>query len=134
MLLLKHTRHLHCHAQARSCCGRTSRTIVSHPSSTDSGSRLNLARATAGDDDAEAAKPDIDQLAAFLTAKAVEMRASMDEQDLPLIGLDTEAGDADSDTPSAAEIVRAFASADAAVPAGAGLPGEIVSAPSWQQH
>jgi hypothetical protein len=86
-----------------------------------------LARAAAGDDDAEAAKPDIDQLAAFLTAKAVEMRASIDEQDLPLIGLDAEAGSADSDTPSSAEIVRAFASADEAVPAGPGLPGEIVS-------
>jgi hypothetical protein len=132
MLLLKHTRHLHCHAQPRSCCSRTSRPILSRPSSNISSSRLTLARATAGDDDAEAAKPDIDQLAAFLSAKAVEMRASMDEQDLPLIGLDTEAGGADSDTPSAAEIVRAFASADEAVPAGAGLPGEIVSAASWQ--
>jgi hypothetical protein len=60
------------------------------------------------------------------------MRASFDEQDLPLIGLDAEAGDADSDTPSAAEIVRAFASADEAVPAGAGLPGEFVSASIWR--
>lgn len=87
-----------------------------------------LARAAAGDDDAETPKPDIDQLAAFLSAKAVEMRASFDEQDLPLIGLDAEAAEADSDMPSAADIVRAFASADEAVPAGPGLPGEIVSA------
>ncbi|KAF6236642.1 hypothetical protein COO60DRAFT_1632418 [Scenedesmus sp. NREL 46B-D3] len=136
MLLLKHTRHLHCHVQPRGCCPHTSRPTENHwpgggsssssSSNSSSSSRVVLARATAGGDDADAPKPDIDQLAAFLTAKAVEMRASFDEQDLPLIGLDAEAGDAAGDTPAAAaESVRAFASMDEAVRAGAGLPGDI---------
>ncbi|WIA19005.1 hypothetical protein OEZ85_003668 [Tetradesmus obliquus] len=53
------------------------------------------------------------------------MRASFDEQDLPLLSSDADAGSTDSDMPSAAEIVRAFASMEEATPVGAGLPVEI---------
>jgi hypothetical protein len=103
--------------------------------------------ATADDDDAASAQPDIDQLAAFLTQKAAQMRASMDEQDLlptesradvaadtddssnkkpsdslmsldSLLGLDSVADMAMADA--------AMASADAAVPAGAAVSAVVV--------
>lgn len=43
-------------------------------------SRLTVPAATADDESSTPPSPDIDQLAAFLTQKAAEMRASMDEQ------------------------------------------------------
>eukprot|EP00879_Flechtneria_rotunda_P017025 GHRR01017826.1.p1 GENE.GHRR01017826.1~~GHRR01017826.1.p1 ORF type:complete len:362 (+),score=123.37 GHRR01017826.1:758-1843(+) len=63
-------------------------------------------RATSEPPEQEPSQPDIDQLAAFLSQKAAKMRASMDELDLPLV--------------SSTDVV---ASVDAAVPAGASLPG-----------
>jgi hypothetical protein len=115
-------------------------------------SQLPPAAATAGggnadDDNAMPAQPDIDQLAAFLTQKAAEMRASMDEQDLlppaprptdddddaaspdsndSNSSSDNSSSDTLSDTLLSLDSLAALASADAAVPAGAALPGAQV--------
>lgn len=99
--------------------------------------RLPPAAATAGgnDDDAMPAQPDIDQLAAFLTQKAAEMRASMDEQDLlppepqPAEDAPPESSRSDeaaSTSDTLLSLDSLLASADAAVPAGAALPGAEV--------
>lgn len=105
-------------------------------------SRHAVISAATSDDEPSPAQPDIDQLAAFLTQKAVEMRASMDEQDLlPTTddnGLDGAdggsldgSGSSDSSTGPdsllSLDSLAALASADAAVPAGAALPGAMVS-------
>lgn len=104
------------------------------------------AAATAGssdDDDAMPAQPDIDQLAAFLTQKAAEMRASMDEQDLlppePRPAEDappessTSSDEAASTSDTLLSLDSLLASADAAVPAGAALPGAEVRRGAWKE-
>lgn len=87
--------------------------------------RLCPPRATAEDGSGEQ-KPDIDALAAFLTKRAVEMKASMDELDIIMSQEDSFAADEALDTADE-EAAAALASADAAVPAGPAVPGEFVS-------
>lgn len=117
--------------------GRT----ATHPGSRHSrlSKGLRPSAAAADDDDAASAQPDIDQLAAFLTQKAAQMRASMDEQDLLPTESRSDDADADSadvtssqtnsdaDTLLSLDSLAALASADAAIPAGAALPGAVVS-------
>lgn len=76
-------------------------------------------------------QPDIDALAAFLSKKAVEMKASMDELDIIMSQEDSFAADEEVEAAEEAAAAAALASADAAVPAGPTAPGQTVGQVSY---
>lgn len=84
-------------------------------------------RSTAEDSSGEEQKPDIDALAAFLSKRAVEMRASMDEWDVMMSQEDSYAADEALDTLDGQTDAAASASAEAAAPKGAADLGQPVS-------